>query len=141
MSYNLGYTSLPTFNSNSIGYVNPGSITDVSSISLNVDNITNLATFTNVPIGVYLFVSTGYYQSYSTATNQYLYTVFYNLTNPNAMASNYTFPGIIPGGVYYGGTSMSYVLVNSTVQSYTFRTNVSDGPAYWSGSAQLVRIA
>ena len=62
MSYNLGYTSLPTFNNNSIGYFFPGSIITQQQFNLSGGENNDVVIFNNVPPGIYIFCMRTYAQ-------------------------------------------------------------------------------
>jgi len=127
-TYNVSYSSLPTFSSSDIGYIVPGSQTDMQTTAITVPEniITTLGQFTNVASGIYLFNLTGNYSSTYTSSTAFLTINTYLTTEPpsstpptTSIIVTTTSLGPTTANQYLNGINMSSIVqVNSPTTFY-----------------------
>jgi hypothetical protein len=141
MSYKLGYTTLPTFTPNSIGYV------DVSannvSFPLPLNNYsTGLITGLLLNPGVYIFTSTTFLSSSTGTLQLYLAlssTAPYDVNNTicNAAGSNNAVQGLFGVNLYH----IFYVNTSKRYLNFVFVAQVGQSSVTYTYSYALCRIA
>jgi hypothetical protein len=144
-TYNVSYSTLPTFTSSDVGFIVPGSQTTMQTAAINIPvfAIYTLGQFTNVASGIYLFNLTGNFSStYSTSTTFLTVSTYLTTESPSSslpttsIIINTTLLGPTTTNQYQNGINMSSIvqvnspttyyiiclgsLANYTFQDYTF---------------------
>lgn len=142
MSYNVLYNTLPTFNKNSIGYIDPSSqyIYDPSGISITQGpSYTTLVTFSSIPPGIYSFNLSGVF----TAAN-FTTLSFYLSTNQNTPTSGfvYGFTECTNPSNSLGSPSICNIFsLTSTTILYLVGNSSNSTGTVFQGTFSLCRIA
>lgn len=142
MSYNVLYNTLPTFNKNSIGYIDPSSqyIYDPSGIAITQGpSYTTLASFNSILPGVYIFNLSG-----SFTANNSTSLFFYLSTDQNAPTSGfvYGFTECVNPSDSLGTPSICNIFsLTSTTTLYLVGNSSNSTGTVFKGTFSLCRIA
>jgi hypothetical protein len=133
-TYNVSYSTLPTFASSDIGYIVPGSQTIMQqSLNIPINQTYALGQFTNVEPGIYLFNLTGnFYCTYNASVSFQNVATFLTTQAPPSPPSNsqpstsivetisYLGPISNSGGiyVYLNGINMSSIVQVTSPTTY-----------------------
>lgn len=128
----IGYTSIPTFISSQIGHTINVASSEQTGITSTERTI---ATLTNLPIGVWLFVCYGVSFSQST-TNTF---IFLRLYSASALILSTTNKYIANGSDQFT-CPVVFVVSNTSVQNYTTRMSVSSGTITSGALTNAIRV-